>query len=57
MDERHYQITGLVGFIIAGFVFVAAGINAGDMLTIVGSALWVLSCVVWIIPLLKPNKD
>lgn len=57
MDEKHYQIAGLVGFIIAGFIFIAAGINFGDLLTIAGSVVWVLSCIVWMIPLLKSEKD
>ncbi len=57
MDERRFQIIGLAGFIIAGFIFIAAGINVGDTLTILGSVVWVLSCLVWMIPLLKSKKD
>ena len=44
MDENRYQLIGLIGFIIAGFIFIAAGIKFGDILTITGSAIWVLSC-------------
>ena len=51
-DENRYQIIGLVGFI-----FIAAGINFGDTLTVLGSVVWVLSCVVWMIPLLRSKKD
>lgn len=54
MDERHYQIIGLLGFIIAGFVFIAAGINSGDLLTIIGSVIWTVSCFIWMIPLVCP---
>ena len=57
MDERRYQIMGLLGFIFAGIVFIAAGINFGDSLTVLGSVIWVLSCIVWMIPLLKSKKD
>jgi len=53
MDDRRYQLIGLIGFIIAGFVFIAVGIIAGDRLTIIGSVIWVVSCFVWIFPLLK----
>ncbi len=56
MDEKHYQIIGLLGFIVAGFIFIAAGIKSGDMLTILGSTVWILSCLVWMIPLLKPKQ-
>ena len=57
MDERRYQIMGLLGFIAAGIVFIASGINFGDGLTIFGSVIWVLSCIVWMIPLVKSKKD
>lgn len=57
MDERRCQIVGLVGFIIAGFIFIAAGIKYGDILTISGSVIWTLSCVVWMIPLVRTRKD
>ncbi len=56
MDEKHYQIIGLLGFIVAGFIFIAVGIKFGDMLTILGSTVWILSCLVWMIPLLKPKQ-
>ncbi len=35
MQERHYQIAGLLGFILAG------------------SVVWIISCIIWLIPLLK----
>lgn len=53
MNEKRYQLIGLLGFIIAGFIFIAAGINSGDTLTVVGSIVWTLSCVIWMVPLLK----
>ena len=57
MTEDHYQIAGLVGFIIAGLVFIAAGINFGDPLTIIGSAIWVISCLIWMVPLVRRKKN
>lgn len=57
MSENGYEIIGLAGFFIAGLIFIAAGINAGDMLTVVGSAVWALSCVVWMVPLVKSKKN
>jgi len=56
MHDRHYQIAGLVGFILAGFIFVAAGINFGDPLTIAGSVVWIVSCLIWLIPFLKSRS-
>lgn len=57
MDERFYQLVGLVGFIIAGLFFVAVGVRLGDALTIVGSLVWIAACVVWLIPALRPTGD
>lgn len=52
MQEKYYQIIGLAGFIIAGILFIAVGVRSDDMLTIIASVIWTLSCVVWLIPLL-----
>jgi len=57
MNDDRYQMMGLIGFIIAGFVFIAAGIKFGDPLTIIGSVIWIISCLIWMIPLLKSRKD
>jgi len=57
MDEKRCQMIGLFGFIAAGLAFIAVGVKAGDLLTIFGSTVWTLSCVVWMIPLLKSKKD
>lgn len=57
MNENKYQMIGLIGFILAGLVFIVAGLKSGDVLTIAGSIIWTASCVIWMIPLLKSNKD
>ncbi len=51
IEDRHYQIIGMLGFIIAVLVFIAAGITLGDTLAIVGSVIW----LIWMIPVLKPK--
>ncbi len=56
MDEKWYQIIGLVGFILAGFVFIAVGIKYGDSLTIIGSIIWTISCMIWMVPLIRRQK-
>jgi hypothetical protein len=57
MKEKHYQLAGLIGFILAGFIFIAVGINYGDPLTILGSVVWVISCLIWMVPLVKSGKN
>ena len=56
MKDDHYQIVGLAGFILAGLVFIAIGVKAGDSLTIIGSIIWTLSCLIWMIPLIKSRN-
>ena len=56
MNDETYQIIGLVGFILAGLIFIAVGLRAGDFLTVLGSIIWTASCVVWMIPIIRLRK-
>jgi len=53
MRDEAYQIIGLIGFIIAGIVFIAVGVKSEDWLTILGSIIWMVSCVIWMVPLVR----
>ena len=53
MDDNKYQLIGLSGFVASGGFFTAVAIQSGDTLSVIGSTLWIASCVVWAIPLLK----
>ncbi len=55
MRNETYQIIGLAGFILAGLIFVAVGVESGDLLTVIGSVIWTISCIVWLIPYVKPK--
>ncbi len=57
MSDRRFQIAGLLGFIVSGLTFMISGVKSGDALTIFGSFMWVLACVIWLIPLVKPSRD
>jgi membrane protein DedA with SNARE-associated domain len=57
MDERKFSILGLVGFAISGALFMLAGLRAGDLLTAAASLVWLASCVVWMIPLLRRGRS
>ncbi len=57
MNERGYQMLGLIGFIVAGFVFVAAGLGADDPLTVTGSVIWIVACLIWMVPLVRPEEE
>lgn len=41
------ELLALGGFCVSGFFFIASGILNGDPLTIAGSVVWLLSCMVW----------
>ncbi len=56
MEGRGYQIAGLVGFIIAGLIFIVVGVRADDFLTVTGSVVWTISCIIWMIPLIKTMR-
>lgn len=53
MNEDRYQLIGLIGFILAGLIFIWIGIREGDAMTILGSAIWTLSCIIWMVPILR----
>ncbi len=52
MNDRKYQIIGLVGFFLSGLVFAVSGIVNGDRVIVLASLLWIFSCIAWFIPLL-----
>ena len=53
MSDDFFQKAGLIGFIIAGLIFVVVGIRFGDPYTVAGSVVWIISCLIWMIPLLR----
>lgn len=56
MKDASYRIIGLLGFVVAGVLFVIVGLRSGDMLTVAASVIWTLSCVVWLIPLVRSGR-
>ncbi len=56
MKDDNFQIIGLVGFILAGLIFVVVGLRAGDTLTVLGSIIWTASCMIWMIPIIRSRK-
>lgn len=41
------EVFALLGFCASGVIFLISGIQSGDILTIAGSSVWILSCLVW----------
>lgn len=53
MSKRNCELVGLLGFVLAGFFYIAAGVRSGDALTTIGSVVWTVACLIWMIPLVR----
>lgn len=42
VSEKNCQMLGLVGFIVAGVLFVIVGLRDGDWMVTVASLIWIL---------------
>jgi hypothetical protein len=50
---EHYQLAGLVGFVVSGVFFLVSAIQAGDRMMIASSVAWLVGCGLWLIPLVR----
>ena len=48
--ERQFQIFGWVFFLVCSFFFIADSVTAGSPLGLVGSVIFFLGCIVFLIP-------
>jgi uncharacterized membrane protein YhaH (DUF805 family) len=57
-DKRRLYLLGWLLFLVCAVFFIASGIEGGDMLGLVGSIIFLVGCLVFIIPLLtKGGQD
>ncbi|MEX2201300.1 MAG: hypothetical protein WD711_07905 [Dongiaceae bacterium] len=56
MNERKFNIVGLLGFAASGMCFAGVGLRTADMLTVIGSVIWIAACIVWLVPLVCRPK-
>lgn len=49
IESRPWKLEffALIGFCISGLIFVVSGVQNGDLLTVSGSLIWLLSCLMW----------
>lgn len=47
------ELFALIGFCFSGAIFIVSGLKNGDVFTIIGSLVWITSCVIWMIPYRK----
>ncbi len=46
-----YQITGWILFILCAFFFIASGLKNRDILTFIGSVIFLFACMFFLIPM------
>ncbi len=51
--NRRFELAGWVIFVASACFFLIATIRSGDLLSIAGSALFLLACFVFMVPLLR----
>ena len=51
--ERSYHIVGWVLFIVCALLFIGASIDAGDAVMGAGSVIFLVACIVFLIPLVR----
>lgn len=54
--EMTYQLTGWILFIVCAMCFIAASWKNDDALTLIGSILFFIACIAFLIPLVRQFK-
>jgi F0F1-type ATP synthase assembly protein I len=52
-----YQIVGWILFISCAIFFIVSSLKNQDILTFIGSVIFLIACIVFIIPLIRTNKN
>ena len=55
-DDIKYHLAGWILFIVCAGFFIASSVKNGDWLTLVASIIFLMACVIFIIPLAKTVK-
>jgi len=52
----NYQLIGWILFILCSFFFLASAIKNHDTLTIIGSVIFFIACIIFLIPLIFSSE-
>ncbi len=55
-QEIRYQLAGWILFVLCAIFFIASALKNRDTLALIGSVIFFISCIVFIIPLICDNK-
>ncbi len=56
-QEIKQQLVGWILFILCAIFFIASSLKNKDTLTFIGSVLFLIACIVFILPLVKGMKE
>ena len=51
-----YQIAGWILFVICAFFFIASSLKNHDTLTFIGSVIFLIACIIFLIPIFRAYK-
>ena len=52
----NYQITGWLSFVICALFFIASSLKNHDTLTFIGSVIFLVACIIFLIPIFRAYK-
>ena len=55
--EHHYHLAGWILFLVCAIFFIASAATSGDRLYLVGSVLFFIACIVFVIPLVSTDHN
>jgi len=55
--ELAYHLWGWILFVVCALLFIASSIVNGDLLTFVGSILFLVACLLFLIPLTRSQRN
>jgi predicted membrane channel-forming protein YqfA (hemolysin III family) len=55
-QEVKYHLWGWILFIVCAMFFIASGLKNQDILTLTGSVVFLIACILFIIPLVNSNN-
>jgi predicted membrane channel-forming protein YqfA (hemolysin III family) len=55
-EDLKYQLLGWILFIVCAIFFIASSLKNGDTLTFIGSIIFLIACIVFIMPLFRTIK-
>ena len=51
------QLAGWLLFVVCALFFIASSVHNRDILTFIGSVIFLVACVVFIVPVLRASKE